>query len=137
MVISLFVFTGTHNIFSTSFSGMVRKYYDRTICCLNINFSANFNFIVPKGKFDSNRRYIKHNKIHKTHEINMQSICLNLLPSKVSPLSFFKQQMSWPVIDTYNKPPAAITRSAPSLKYNLTAVIRSNSYDNSSVDSKT
>lgn len=50
MVISLFVLTGTHNIFSTSFSGVVQIYYIRTICCLNVNLSFDFNFIVPKGK---------------------------------------------------------------------------------------
>lgn len=67
MVISLFVLTSTYNIFSTSFSGVEQIYYTRTICCPNVNFSSNFNFIVPKRtlvlKYTQTETY---DKMHKT-----------------------------------------------------------------------
>lgn len=56
MAISLFVFSGTHNIFSTSFSSVLQIDYIKTICCSNLYCLpqlSSFNFTMPEGEFIS------------------------------------------------------------------------------------
>lgn len=69
MAVSLFVFSGTHNIFSTSFSGVLQIDYIKTICCSNLYCLlqlSSFDFTAPGGKFVSDCTQTQTCEIHLT-----------------------------------------------------------------------
>ena len=65
MVVSLFIFSGTHNTFSTSFSGVMQIHFIRPICCANVHFRFRLKVywarreICLRTNTDSNIRDIK------------------------------------------------------------------------------